>query len=96
MMTDYSKLKAWMDHKYGESSAEITITHNGKTYTGHIFGNDDCYDADEFYQYFLTEDALLKLYYHIPDGCTDYNSINYSAPYDVRAENVQYWLDNVI
>jgi len=27
---------------------------------------------------------------------SDYNGINYSAPYDVRAENVQYWLDNVI
>ena len=96
MMTGYNELKAWMDRKYGTSSAEVTITYNGKTYTGHIFGNDECFDGDKFFQYFLTADSLYKMYYNIPDGCEDLNNINYDAPYDVRAEDVQYWLDYVI
>ena len=96
MMTDYSNLKAWMERQYGASHAETTITHNGKTYTGHIFGNDECYDGNEFFQYFLTDDALLRMYYNIPDGCEDLSNINYEAPYDVRVDDAQYWLDYVI
>jgi hypothetical protein len=96
-MTGYNNLKAWMDHYYGESPAEITITCNGKTYTGHMYGNDECFDGNEFFQYFLTTDCrLLKMYYHIPDGCEDLSDINYDAPYDVRADDAQYWIDYVI
>jgi hypothetical protein len=95
-MTGYNNLKAWMDHYYGESSEEITITCNGKTYTGHMYGNDECFDGNEFFQYFLTADSLLKMYYHIPDGCEDLSNIDYDAPYDVRADDAQYWIDYVI
>ena len=95
-MTGYNEIKAWMDRQYGASHAEVTITHNGKTYTGHMYGNDECFDGDEFYQFLLTDTALLELYYHIPDGCTDFGTIDYSAPYKVSAEDAQYWLDYVI
>jgi len=95
-MTGYNELKAWMDGNYGQSSAEITITCNGKTYTGHMYGNDECFDGNEFYQYFLTADSLLKMYYNIPDGCEDLSNIDYEAPYDVRADDAQYWIDYVI
>ena len=84
-----------MGHRYG-AAAETTITYDGKTYTGYMYGNDECFDADEFYQYFLTADALLKVYYTIPDGCEDYGDIDYSAPYDVRYADAQYWIDYVI
>ena len=96
MKKSNKELKAWMNRRYGTSHAKVTITHNGKTYTGHIYGNDECFDGNEFYQYFLTDNALLKFYYHIPDGCTDFNDIDYGAPYKVWAEDVQYWLDYVI
>lgn len=95
-MTGYSDLKAWMDRKYGTSKGEITIAYNGKMYTGHMYGNDECYDGDEFFQYFLTDTALLRLYYHIPEGCTDFGAIDYKSPYDVRADDAQYWIDYVI
>jgi len=94
-MTGYNEIKAWMDRQYG-ASRKTTIMYNGKTYTGHIYGNDACFDGDEFYQYFLTDNALLRMYYNIPDGCEDLNNINYKTPYDVRAEDAQYWLDYVI
>ncbi len=94
-MTGYSDLKAWMDRKFG-ASRKTTITCNGKTYTGHMYGNDECFEGDEFYQYFLTDDALFTMYYNIPDGCEDLSNINYKTPYDVRAEDAQYWLDYVI
>ena len=90
-MAGYNDLKAWMDHKYGESSTETTITCNGKTYTGHMYGNDECFDGNEFYQYFLTDSALLRMYYNIPEGCYDLGAIDYDAPYDVRVDDAQYW-----
>ena len=96
MKKSNKELKAWMDRKYGTSSAEVTITHNGKTYTGHMYGNDECFDGNEFFQYFLTDDALFRMYYNIPDECEDLSNINYKTPYDVRAEDAQYWLDYVI
>jgi len=96
MMTGYKEMKAWMDRKYGTSKAKTTVTCDGKTYTGRIYGNDECYDGNEFYQFFLTDTALLKLYYHLPDGCDDLNNINYDAPYKVQAEDAQYWLEYVI
>ena len=97
-MAGYDKLKAWMEEKYGVSRAETTITYNGKTYTGHMYGNDECVDGDEFYQYFLTDTELLRMYFHIPEGCYDLGSaaIDYDAPYNVWAEDVQYWIDYII
>lgn len=95
-MTGYNEIKAWMERQYGESSTETTVTCNGKTYIGHMYGNDGCFEGDEFYQYLLTDNALLRLYYDIPEGCEDFNNINYKTPYDVRTEDAQYWLDYVI
>ena len=95
MKKSNKELKTWMERQYG-TSPKTTITYNGKTYTGHIYGNDECFEGNEFFQYFLTDDALLKFYYHIPDGCTDFNGIDYGAPYDVRADDAQYWIDYVI
>ena len=94
-MNGYNELKAWMEHKYG-TATEDTITFNGETYTGHMYGNDECFDTDEFYQYFLTADALLKMYYTVPNGCEDYGDIDYNQPYDVRDADAQYWIDHVI
>ena len=96
MKKSNKEIKAWLERQYGESSTETTITCNGKTYIGHMYGNNECFDGNEFYQYFLTDSALLRMYYDIPDGRTDFNDIDYNSPYDVRAENVQYWLDYVI
>ena len=97
MKKSNKELKTWMERQYG-TSPKTTITYNGKTYTGHMYGNDECFVGDEFYQYFLTDDALLKLYYHIPEGCTDLGSaaIDYDAPYMVCVKDVQYWIDYVI
>ena len=97
-MTGYSELKAWMEERFGVSKAETTITYNGKTYTGYMYGNDECFDGDEFYQFLLTDDALIMLYYDIPEGCYDLGSdaIDYDAPYDVMVVDEQLFLDYVI
>jgi len=98
-MEGYNEIKAWMEDRFGVvSSRETTITYNGKTYTGHMYGDDGCFVGDEFYQYLLTNDALLTLYYNIPEGCFDLGSaaIDYDAPYKVCVEDAQYWLDYVI
>jgi len=97
-MTGYNELKAWMEEKYGVSKAETTITYNGKTYTGYMYGNDECFAGDKFFQYFLTDTELLTMCFKIPEGCTDLGSaaIDYDAPYEVCVKDVQYWIDYVI
>ena len=95
-MTGYNELKAWMERKYGPTTTEDTITCDGETYTGYMYGNDECFDTDEFYQYFLTPDALIKMYYAIPEGCEDYGNIDYYKPYDLRDADAQYWVDYLI
>ena len=98
-MTGYNELKAWMDSEYGVSRAETTVTCNGKTYTGHMYGNDECFlVGDKFFQYFLTDTELLTMCFKIPEGCTDLGSaaIDYDAPYWVCVKDVQYWIDYVI
>ena len=97
-MTGYNELKAWMEENFGVSKAETTITCNGKTYTGHMYGNDECFAGNEFYQYFLTDNELLTMCFKIPEGCFDLGSaaIDYDAPYKVEDADAQYWIDYVI
>jgi len=97
-MTGYNELKAWMEENFGVSKAETTITYKGKTYTGHMYGDDGCFVGDEFYQYFLTDTELLTMCFKIPEGCFDLGSpaIDYDAPYRVCVEDAQYWIDYVI
>lgn len=94
-MAEYNEIKMWMEHQYGQVS-ESKISFNGETYVGYMYGNDECYDTNEFFQYFLTADVLLKMYYEIPDGCEDYNNIDYNHPYAVRDAEAEYWINYVI
>lgn len=61
---------------------------------GTMYGNDSCFDTNEFYQYFLTDNGeLYKAYYEIPDGCDDFSEIDYSKPYRMAREDEQYIID---
>lgn len=90
------ELKKWMDVKYAENNTRETIEYNGEIYIGYMYGNDECFDQNDFYQYFLTNKGLLKMYFVIPDGCEDYGDIDYSNPCNVRDDDAQYWIDHII
>jgi hypothetical protein len=63
-----------------------TINYDGNTFDGMIFGDDECFDGDEFYQWFHTTDGqLFKVYYDL-DGVDldNLDSIDYSTPSCVK------------
>ena len=65
------------------------FTHDGQTIRGWMFGNDECFNGNEFYQYvFSVEGKLYRLYYSL-DGAdgeqiTDLSNVDYSAPYHME------------
>ena len=68
-------LKDILEEKY--TGVRITIkTKNGAELNGTIYGDDENFDLDGFYQYFVADNSghLLKLYYAIDEDC-DYDII---------------------
>lgn len=57
-------------------------------YNGIMFGNDENFDIDEFYQFLLVGDKLYKCYYDTKDENGDWiddlGSIDYKHPYNVK------------
>lgn len=95
MKKEMESLKEWFEKEYGVSS-ETEIAYEGQTYTGYMYGNDECFDCNEFYQYFLTEDKLYKAYFQIPDDDADFGNIDYEHPYKLIDADAQYYIDYVI
>lgn len=92
---EFTALKNWMEKKYGRG-AEATINYDGKQIVGIMYGNDECWDMNDFYQYFLTDDTLYKAYFEVPDGCEDFGDLDYKNPIDLRDADAQYFIDYVI
>lgn len=92
---DYKALRSWLKKTYGHET-EIEITHRDKQITGYMYGNNECFDANEFYQFLLTEYSLYKTYYEIPEGCDDLGSLDYNNPYGLIDVNAHYYIDYVI
>ena len=80
---------------YGDGNS-ISISISGRVKSGYIFGNDECYRGDLFYQIFLSDDAsVYRVYYDIPE-CDDidlaFDMIDYSCPYDYDNITDEYLL----
>ena len=95
-MSNFEALKNYFSAKYGESQ-ETTITFDNEDYTGIMFGNDECFDCNDFYQYFLTTDGkLYKFYFEIPEGTEDFGNLDYDNPTNAEDADAQYWIDYVV
>ena len=90
-----NELKLWLEKQYGKGTA-ATINYEGKQIVGTMYGNDECFDTNDFYQFLLTDNTLYKAYYEIPDGCEDLGSLDYNNPIDLRDIDMQYYIDYVI
>ena len=44
---------------------------------GTMYGNDECFDMDDFYQILVVGDRVYKCFYSIPDGTDDLSTIDY-------------------
>ncbi len=95
-MKNYQVLKKWMESRYGES-LETTVNYNGEQIIGIMYGNDECFDVNEFYQYLLTADGnLYKAYFDIPVDTEDLSNLDYENPYSMKEEDINYWIDFII
>ena len=70
-------------NKYGtniwgipERTLDVTAE-NGDYIIGAIFGDDECFEGNNFYQYVVTSDGIYKVYYD-DDNVTDVEDIDYS------------------
>lgn len=91
-----NRIKKWMETNYHRTTELCTIVFEGQTYIGHMYGSDECFDNNVFYQYFLTDTQLLKMYFTIPEGCDDYGDIDYDNPIDVIDDDAQDWIERII
>lgn len=64
-------------NKYGIPEHVTVDASNGDYLIGDMYGNDECFDGNDFYQYVVTSDGVYKAYYDVDDD-TDIDKIDYS------------------
>jgi hypothetical protein len=77
---NYEAAKAELKEQYGNACFDEYEIDGAK---GLLIGNNECYDGNDFYHYFLTETALYKCYYDTIDeegNEIELDCIDYDAP----------------
>lgn len=65
-------------NKYYSPECSVMVeAENGDYIIGDMFGDDECFDGNDFYQYVVTSDGVYKAYYDV-DNDTDIDEIDYS------------------
>ena len=65
-------------NKYYSPEYSMTVTaENGDYIIGDVFGDDECFEGNDFYRYVVTSDGVYKAYYDV-DEDTDIDYIDYS------------------
>lgn len=63
---------------------KTNVEYDGKTYSVYLFGNDEMFDGNRFYQYGIDETGKTYKFYY--DGTEDLDEIDYESPIDVEEE----------
>lgn len=66
----------------GPGTAMSVTTEDGKTISGIMYGNDECFYGDEFYQVLVSGGKVYACYYALTDD-NDLGNIDYTHPYRV-------------
>ena len=90
-MKKIEKIANWLEKEYGDGGA--VKLEDGRT--GIMYGNDECYEVYEFYQYIIIGDMLYRAYYDV-DDVEDLDRIDYTKPYRIDEEDIDYLCDYVI
>lgn len=80
----YDLQKKALEVFYGEGR-EIEVNFEGKKIKGVMFGNDECFECDDFYQYLLTKEKLLLCFYNTEENGNqiELDHIDYTNPVKV-------------
>lgn len=75
-MTNFNEI---FTNLYG-AGYNITVTIDNKTIRGTMYGNDECFDCNDFFQILVSEDGAraCKCFYAI--NSSDFGDIDYTAP----------------
>lgn len=83
-----NKLNDYYKKLYGEGG-QCDITFNGERYIGNMYGNDECFDCNDFYQIVVADGKSYKFYYNADNvKDDDLSNIDYDKPLDVQEENI--------
>ena len=82
------KLNKYYTDLYGKGSP-VDIVFENKRYTGTMYGNDECFDIDQFYQIVVADGKSYKFYYDA-DNVKNYDlsNIDYDNPLEIVEENI--------
>lgn len=61
---------------YGSPEHMTVTAENGDYIIGDMYGNNECFDCNDFYQYIVTSDGVYKAYYD-DDNVTNVDEIDY-------------------
>ena len=79
---NYDLLKKGLENLYDEGS-KCQIYFEGKKIEGIMYGNNECFSCNDFYQLLLTKEKLLICFYDIEDekgNEIDLEDIDYDNP----------------
>jgi len=70
-----------------DRNSDVITSYSCALIKGKIFGDDECWDRNDFYQYFVSDKGLMKLYYDV-DGSTDIEEQNIQYEFPDRIEKL--------
>lgn len=91
---DYNLQKKALEILYAGEGRETEVNFEGEKIKGIMFGNDSCFEGDNFYQWLLTKEKLLYCFYNIEDengNQIELDNIDYSKPVNI----VEYDINNI-
>lgn len=82
---DCEKFHVFFEGSYGKGATMTITTEDGNTISGLMYGNDECFNVNEFYQVLVSGGKVYECYYQIPndDDDGDLSNIDYEHPYRV-------------
>lgn len=73
------KLEKGLINLFGEG-VKSSVYFEGKTIKGTMYGNNECFSCNDFYQYLLTEDNQLLYCFYDISNVIELDEINYDYP----------------
>ncbi len=83
--TDGEVFNDFFKERYGKGITMTVTAADEKTISGLMYGDDECFNVNEFYQVLVSDGKVYECYYQLPndDDDGDLSNIDYEHPYRV-------------
>ena len=91
----FADVKKYFDGRYNNASSEMTLTIDDKDVNGIMYGDNECWDVNDFYQYFIVDGKNgASIYYaYYSTGSTDVDNEDYIAIDEIDYDDPDYIVD---